>query len=116
MSGITPNTLDSEPDPPEDDTTILNNLVENNNNFEAPANALQYPTIGNGIVITGGNNNHILNNRVKGHMYYRILIVPNIEQRLWQPARNVTENNIITNSGVADLARGALAAAHNCCV
>jgi hypothetical protein len=114
MSGITPNTLDSEPDPPEDDTTIINNLVENNNNFNAPANALQYPTIGNGIVITGGNNNHILNNRVNGHMYYGILIVPNIDQHLWQPGGNVTENNIITNSGVADLALSTLSAGNNC--
>ena len=114
MSGIVPNTLDSEPDPPEDDTTIINNLVENNNNFDAPAHALQYPTIGNGIVITGGNNNHILNNRVNGHIYYGILILPNIDQHFWQPGGNVTENNVITNSGVADLALAALSAGNNC--
>jgi hypothetical protein len=114
MSGIVPNTLDSEPDPPEADTTIINNLVENNNNVDAPAFALQYPTIGNGIVITGGNNNHILNNRVNGHMYYGILILPNIDQHFWQPSGNVTENNIITNSGVADLALSALSAGNNC--
>src|SRR2546430_2412690 len=82
MSGIAPNTLDSEPNPPQDDTTIINNLVENNNNFDAPSKALEYPSIGNGIVIGGGNNNHILNNRINGHMYYGILIVPNIDQHL----------------------------------
>jgi len=114
MSGIAPNTLDSEPDPPEADTTIINNLVENNNNFDAPAHTLQYPTIGNGIVIGGGNNNHILNNRINGHIYYGILILPNIDQHFWQPSGNVTENNIITNSGVADLALSALSAGNNC--
>lgn len=114
MSGIAPNTLDSEPDPPEDDTTIINNLVENNNNFDAPAKILEYPSIGNGIVIGGGNNNHILNNRINGHIYYGILIVPNIDQHFWEPSGNVTENNIITNSGVADLALSALSAGNNC--
>ncbi len=114
MSGIAPNTLDSEPDPPEADTTIINNLVENNNNFDAPSKALEYPSIGNGIVIGGGNNNHILNNRINGHIYYGILILPNIDQHFWQPSGNVTENNIITNSGVADMAPSALSAGNNC--
>ena len=49
----------------------MNNLVENNNNYDAPAKVLEYPTIGNGIVIGGGNNNIITNNRVSGHIYYR---------------------------------------------
>jgi len=40
MSGIDPNTLDSEPGPPQDGATIINNLVENNNNFDAPAKVL----------------------------------------------------------------------------
>ena len=114
MSGIAPNTLDSEPNPPEDDTTIINNLVENNNNFDAPAKVLEYPTIGNGIVIGGGNNNHIMNNRINGHIYYGILIVPNIDQNFWEPSGNVVENNIVTNSGVADLALSALSAGNNC--
>ena len=114
MSGIAPNTLDSEPNPPEDGTTIINNLVENNNNFNAPAKVLEYPTIGSGIVIGGGNNNHIMNNRINGHIYYGILIVPNIDKNFWQPGGNVVENNVITNSGVADLALSALSAGNNC--
>lgn len=114
MSGIAPNTLDSEPNPPESDTTIINNLVENNNNYDAPAKVLEYPTIGNGIVIGGGNNNHILNNRISGHIYYGILIVPNIDQHFWEPTGNVVENNVISNSGVADMALSALSAGNNC--
>lgn len=114
MSGIAPNSLDSEKNPPEDGTTIINNLVENNNNFEAPARVLEYPSIGNGIVIGGGNNNIIMNNRVNGHIYYGILIVPNIDQNLWEPGGNVVKNNIITNSGVADLALSAISAGNNC--
>ncbi|HYT33770.1 MAG TPA: right-handed parallel beta-helix repeat-containing protein [Ktedonobacteraceae bacterium] len=114
MSGIAPNTLDSEPNPPEYDTTIMNNLIENNNNYHAPAKVLEYSSIGNGIVIGGGNGNHITNNRINGHIYYGILIVPNIDQHFWEPSGNVTENNVITNSGVADLALSALSAGNNC--
>jgi len=114
MSGIAPNTLDSEPNPPEYDTTIMNNLVENNNNYNAPAKVLEYPSIGNGIVIGGGNDNHIINNRINGHIYYGILIVPNIDQNFWEPSGNVVEHNVITNSGVADLALSALSAGNNC--
>ena len=114
MSGIAPNTLDSEPNPPEDGTTITGNLVENNNNYDAPAKVLEYPTIGNGIVIGGGNNNIITNNRVSGHIYYGILIVPNIDKNFWEPSGNVVENNVISNSGVADLALSALSAGNNC--
>ncbi|MBA2284504.1 MAG: right-handed parallel beta-helix repeat-containing protein [Ktedonobacteraceae bacterium] len=114
ISGIAPNTLDSEPGPPEDGTTITNNLVENNNNYSAPAKVLESPSIGNGIVIGGGNNNIIANNRISGHIYYGILIIPNIDKNFWEPSGNVVKNNVITNSGVADLALSALSAGNNC--
>jgi plastocyanin/uncharacterized membrane protein YhaH (DUF805 family) len=114
MSGITPNTLDSEKYPPEDGTTIINNLIENNSNYNAPTGKSEYPSIGNGIVIAGGNNNVIVGNRINGHIYYGVLIVPNIDQNFWEPSGNVVKGNIITNSGVADLALAALSAGNNC--
>ena len=42
MSGIIPNTLDSELNPPGRETTIVGNLVVDNNNYEAPANRLDW--------------------------------------------------------------------------
>src|SRR5690348_1135831 len=114
MSGIAPNTLDSEKNPPEDGTTITGNLVENNENYNAPTGTSEYPSIGNGIVIAGGNNNIITDNRISGHIYYGILIVPNIDKNFWEPSGNVVRNNVITNSGVADLALAALSAGNNC--
>src|SRR6266702_1644369 len=80
MSGITPNTLDSEKYPPEDGTTIINNLIENNSNYNAPTGKSEYPSIGNGIVIAGGNNNVIVGNRINGHIYYGVRIVPHFLQ------------------------------------
>jgi plastocyanin len=114
MSGIDPNTLDSEPNPPQDGDTIINNLVENNNNFDAPAKVLEYPAIGNGIVLGGGNNNLVEGNRISGHKYYGIMVISNIDKNFWQPSGNSVKNNVITNSGVADLALASLSAGNNC--
>jgi plastocyanin len=114
MSGIAPNTLDSEPNPPQNGDTIINNLVENNNNFDAPAKVLEYPSIGNGIVLAGGINNLVEGNRISGHIYYGILVLPNIDKNFWEPGGNTVKNNVISNSGVADLALGALSAGNNC--
>ena len=114
MSGIDPNTLDSEPNPPQDGDTIINNLVENNNNFDAPAKVLEYPAIGNGIVLGGGNNNLVAGNRISGHKYYGILVISNIDKNFWQPSGNSVKSNVITNSGVADLALASLSAGNNC--
>ena len=114
MSGIAPNTLDSEPNPPQDGDTIINNLVENNNNFDAPADVLEYPSIGNGIVLAGGINNLVEGNRISGHIYYGVLVVPNIDKNFWEPGGNSIKDNVISNSGVADLALSALSAGNNC--
>ena len=114
MSGIAPNTLDSEPNPPQNGDTIIDNLVENNNNFDAPAYVLEYPSIGNGIVLAGGINNLVEGNRISGHIYYGILVLPNIDKNFWEPSGNTVKNNVISNSGVADLALGALSAGNNC--
>lgn len=114
FSGIAPNTLDSEPLAPQDGTTIIHNLVQENNNYNAPAKVLQLPTIGNGIVIGGGNNNIVEDNVVNGHLYYGILVVPNIDKSFWQPGGNIVKDNIVTNSGLADLALSSLSASDNC--
>ncbi|MEO7022410.1 MAG: hypothetical protein ABI234_19835 [Ktedonobacteraceae bacterium] len=71
FSGIAPNTLDSELLAPQDGTTIIHNLVENNNNYDAPAKILQLSMIDNGIVIGGGNNNIVEDNIVNRHIYRR---------------------------------------------
>ncbi|HEX9133130.1 MAG TPA: right-handed parallel beta-helix repeat-containing protein, partial [Ktedonobacteraceae bacterium] len=114
MSGIAPNTLDSEPGPPQDGDTIINNLVENNNNFDAPAKVLEYPSIGNGIVLAGGNNNIVEGNRISGHIYYGVLVIPNIDKNFWRPSGNTVKRNVISHSGVADLALASLSAGNNC--
>ncbi len=114
MGGIVPNTLDSEPNPPQNGDTIINNLVEDNNNYNAPADPLEYPSLGNGIMLAGGINNVVKGNRVNGQKYYGILVISNLDTNFWEPGNNTIMNNVVTNSGVADLALAALSAGNNC--
>ena len=114
MGGIVPNTLNSEPNPPQNGDTIINNLVEDNNNYNAPADPLEYPSLGNGIMLAGGINNLVKGNRVNGQKYYGILVISNLDINFWEPGNNTIMNNIVTNSGVANLALAALSAGNNC--
>src|SRR6266496_1811896 len=114
LSVLPSKTLYCQRQPPQKGATIINNLVENNNNFDAPAKVLEYPSIGNGILLGGGNNNIVEGNRVSGHKYYGILVISNIDKNLWQPSGNTVKSNVISNSGVADLALASLSAGNNC--
>ena len=49
--GVAPNTLDSELLPPERESFIIGNLIDNNNNLDAPAWDAQYISLGNGVII-----------------------------------------------------------------
>ena len=113
-TGILPNTLDSEPYPPQDGATIINNLIENNNNANAPSKDLEYPAFGGGIVIAGGSNNIIENNHINGHTDYGILITPYFDKNFYEPYGNTVRGNDITNSGLADIALSAISGQNNC--
>jgi plastocyanin len=113
-SGIVPNTLDTELLPPERETTIVGNLIASNNNHAAPAKRLQYPTIGNGIVIAGGVRNRIERNVIVDHAEHGVLVAPNLDAHFWFAIGNVVRNNLIRGSGRADLALMGPAGPGNC--
>lgn len=58
MSGIVPNTLDSQDQAPQGNVAggirVENNEIYDNNNLNAPAYSLAYPPFGNGITVAGG--------------------------------------------------------------
>jgi plastocyanin len=114
MSGIVPNTLDSEALPPQRGQTIVGNWVHDNNNGSAPAKPGTYPAFGTGIALAGGLDNVITRNLVEDHDRYGIVAFPNIDRNLWIPGGNRVEGNVIRGSGLADLALGAPAAGENC--
>ena len=105
-AGIVPNTLDSEADPPQRGTTIMGNWVHDNQNIDAAAKRLEYPSFGFGIAIPGGRENVIEGNLVEHHEAFGIVVLPNLDRNLWLPADNVVRGNVVRNSGRADLALG----------
>jgi len=112
--GIVPNTLDSELLPPERETYIIGNLVENNNNKDAPATNSTYISLGNGIVIAGGNNNFIKNNVIVNHDLYGLVITAAMDINYWPAHGNIIKENLIIDSNHADIALSGLSNLGNC--
>ena len=104
MGGIVPNSLDSELDPPQDSVRIENNLVEANNNDRAPSYGYTYASFGTGINIAGGINNEVFDNTVRDHVNFGILAGISLDENLYKPSGNLIEDNVVENSGRADLA------------
>jgi hypothetical protein len=113
-TGIVPNTLDSEANPPEHGTTITHNLVYDNNNEGVPFKKLEYPPFGIGIIMPGGNDNLITDNTVEGQQNYGILVSGNIDANLWTPHGNTITHNTVSGSGIADIAMTLPAGPDNC--
>jgi plastocyanin len=114
MSGIVPNTLDSELYPPQRETTIVGNWVHDNNNVEAPAKDIQYAALGTGILLAGGLSNVVAQNLVEGHDAYGIAAVPLLDRNFWITGGNRVEGNTVRGSGLADVAFGAPSSGANC--
>jgi plastocyanin len=114
MAGILPNTLDSERLAPQRGMYVADNLVVDNNNVNAPANALTFGALGNGILVAGGARDVVERNTVLNHRNYGIGVAPNSDQNLWIAERNVVRNNTVRGSGLADLALGGPGGRDNC--
>lgn len=114
MAGIVPNTLDSERLAPQRGTTIAGNWVHDNNNVTAPAKPLQTVALGIGIVVTGGLENEITGNRVEGHDAYGIGVFPMLDANLWLSGDNRITDNVVSRSGLADIAIGAFSTGGDC--
>jgi plastocyanin len=114
MGGIVPNTLDSERLAPQRGATIAGNWVHDNNNADAPAKRLLWPTLGVGILVGGGRDNEIRGNLVEDQASYGIALLPNIDANLWLTSGNRVEDNQVRRSGRADLALGAPGGGQDC--
>jgi FtsP/CotA-like multicopper oxidase with cupredoxin domain len=74
-SGIVPNTLTSEPDPPQEGANIIGNYVHDNNDHDVPgAGITAIAPVGNGIEIAGGSNNIIRGNLIKNESHAGVIL------------------------------------------
>ncbi|EQA47154.1 periplasmic copper-binding protein NosD [Leptospira broomii serovar Hurstbridge str. 5399] len=112
--GLAPNSLDRELLPPERETTILNNLIYDNNNLSAPYKALEYPSYGTGVLIAGGLRNVIKSNIIIGHDNFGVAILPNLDENFWLSHSNIVEENVIHSSGLGDLSLNGPISIGNC--
>jgi plastocyanin len=114
MSGVVPNTLDSEALAPQHDAVVAGNWIHDNNNEDAPAFDLQYPSFGTGILVNGGRDNLVTQNLVEDHVNFGIALIASPDERIWVTEGNEIRGNLVRGSGDADLALGAPAGGGDC--
>ena len=114
LSGITPNTLDSERLAPQHEAHIAGNWIHNNASTDVPAKRLEWPTFGIGIVLAGVRGNIVEGNLVEDNATYGIAVLPNLDDNLWLSRDNEVRGNVVRGSGRADLALG-LPSVHGDC-
>jgi hypothetical protein len=114
MAGIVPNTLDSEALAPQREATIAGNYVHDNNSTTADSKDLEYPTFGTGILVAGGRDNLVIGNLVERQRGYGIAVMPNLDAHLWVTSGNQVRDNVVHDSGRADLALGAPSGGGDC--
>ncbi|HVY08948.1 MAG TPA: hypothetical protein VHB18_02230 [Mycobacteriales bacterium] len=95
-AGITPNTLTSEPDLPQDGIFIANNYVHDNNQKNIPgAGITSIAPVGMGIEIAGGNNDIIRNNLIVNQKHNGVIL-----HWLYTPtSRNQVVSNVFKHVG-----------------
>ena len=74
-SGIVPNTLTSEPDPPQEGVTIVGNYVHDNNDTDVPGSGITaIAPVGMGIEIAGGSSNIIRGNLIVNEKHNGVVL------------------------------------------
>jgi hypothetical protein len=97
-SGIVPNTLTSEPDPPQEGVNIVGNYVHDNNDKDVPgAGITAIAPVGNGIEIAGGSNNIIRDNLIVNEKHTGVIL----HWLFTPPLNNQILNNTFKHVGYA---------------
>ncbi len=111
--GIVPNSGDGEANPPERETTIVGNLVHDNDNGLSPAIEIAEVAQGFGIINAGGRDNIVERNRVIGHRYGIVMAIqPEAPQYL--AIGNTVRANVVEESSYVDLGLIAAPDQENC--
>ncbi len=114
-TGISTTTFDIELEPPGRDTTIMGNIVTDSGLDDEAAGFYATETLaGNGIALVGTHNNRVEHNTVVRSRNNGILIVPILDRHFWPSTGHQVTNNVVLQSGRADLVAGGLGTLHNC--
>ena len=124
-TGIIPNSYANEEHPPQQDSTIVRNVVTGSGIVPVPLHTALAGFYGIGIAIGGGRENRIAGNTVSRSARYGIALFPTeywipIDPRPrplgrhkpWSPVGNTVTGNRVSGSKIADLALAG--GSHNC--
>ena len=114
VAGIAPNTLDTELLPPVADVDVVGNTVTDSGRTDVPVLGIEWPTLGNGIILAGAENVRVERNRITDSSAHGVLVVPNLSKNFWFSSGNVVRDNAIAGSGIADLGQAGPAGEGNC--
>ncbi|HVR14653.1 MAG TPA: right-handed parallel beta-helix repeat-containing protein [Gaiellaceae bacterium] len=115
-AGIVPNTYANEAHAPQRRATIVRNSVTRSGRARVPISTPLAGFIGIGIAVAGGNENDVRNNRVTASERYGIAVFPTARRIVfdpqatrdpgppWRPRGNTITRNVVSASGLADLA------------
>ena len=113
-SGIGTTALDVELLPPGHATTIVGNNVSNNGGTDAAAFSATASITGFGIMLGGTDNNIVSRNYVSDNQNYGIMAIALNDRHFWPSIGNVIRENVVRNSGRADLGTSGPGAIGNC--
>lgn len=109
-AGIVPNSLYSEELYPNEGTTMIGNVVSNNNAADAPSNDGFAIAFGNGIVLGGVSNNLVERNLIINHANTGVVVIdqpestdPNGDEKSFLPENNVVRANTLSDNALGDL-------------
>jgi hypothetical protein len=125
-AGIVPNSYANEAHPPQRRAAIVRNTVTNSGRAPVPISTPLAGFFGIGIALAGGSGNDVRENRVKRSGRYGIAVFPTARRIAfaspvardpgppWRPSGNLVTRNVVSQSGVADLALANGAGTGNC--
>lgn len=123
--GIVPNSLNGEERPPQRGITIQHNEINDNNTKDAPGVSIAGTYWGGGIVIAGGNSNHVFGNTVTNNALGGIVLSPLPDPifevpppaPLWIASGNTIWGNTVSSPAwpeAMDLVQAASSGPNNC--
>jgi hypothetical protein len=124
-AGIVPNSYANEALAPEARTRIVSNTVVGSGRAPVPIATALAGFVGIGVAVAGGNDNIVAGNRISGSERYGVAVfstarfvsfTPNAPEPgpRWRPRDNRVSRNLVTGSGVADLALARGSGRSNC--
>ncbi len=93
--GVAPNSQSTEKLAPQEDAVIAGNLVADNDNPNAPE--IRQGFFSGGIVVGAGTRNTVVRNRVTGHSWAGIAVMP---MNAYRPENNTVKENVLSANGI----------------